>query len=108
MTGHEALASLVQTLEEIPDLLPAEKADWDSSRLARLAVERLWIQAGNAAEEFRRAAGIEPGVEPWAELAAYRHRIAHALPGDLSSDRVWADSVTDLPRLLKEVRHHQG
>ena len=36
-----------------------------------------------------------PGLEPWAELAGYRNRLAHALPGDLSSDRIWTDTTAD-------------
>ena len=70
----------------------------------RLAVERLWIVAGNTAEEYRRAARIDAGVEPWSEFSAYRNRLAHALPGDLSSDRIWADTTSDLPRILDDLR----
>ncbi len=40
--------------------------------MVRLAVERLWITAGNAAEEYRRAVSVDVGVEPWAELSGYR------------------------------------
>ena len=74
----------------------------------RLATERLWITAGNAAEEYRHAAGIEVGIEPWAELVAYRNRLAHTLPGDLSTDRIWTDSTSDLNRLLAKVRAATG
>lgn len=104
MTADEALARLVETLEEIRALLPAGKPAWDADRVLRLAVERLWITAGNTAEEYRRTAGIDPGVEPWAELVAYRNRLAHALPGDLSDDRIWVDTTRDLPRIVSEVR----
>ncbi len=43
-------------------------------------------------------------VEPWAELSGYRNRLAHALPGDISTDRIWADTRADLSRILAEVR----
>lgn len=89
VTADEALTSLIVVLESIERLLPGDKAGWDGDLAVRLAVERLWITAGNTSEEYRRAAGVEAGVEPWAELAAYRNRLAHALPGDLSSDRIW-------------------
>lgn len=82
-------------------MAPAEKASWDADLIVRLAVERLWITAGNAAEEYRRSEGIDAGVEPWAELTGFRNLLAHALPGDLSSDRIWADTTADLPRLLE-------
>ena len=104
MTGDEALAHLIAALEDIQRLLPDDKASWDRDPVLRLAVERLWITAGNTAEEYRRTAGVDPGVEPWAELAAYRNRLAHALPGDLSSDRIWIDTRTDVARILAEVR----
>ncbi len=104
MTADEALATLIAVLEEIEGLLPADKARWDSDVVVRLAVERLWITAGSISEEYRRAAGIDAGVEPWAELAGYRNRLAHALPGDLSSDRIWIDTTTDVGRILAEVR----
>ena len=41
-----------------------------------LAIERLWIIAGNEAEEYRRGGQVDPGVEPWAELEPTRARPA--------------------------------
>ncbi len=35
--------------------------------------------------------GIAAGVEPWSALVGYRNLRAHALTGDISSDRVYAD-----------------
>ncbi len=71
--------------------------------MVRLAVERLWITAGNLAEAYRIERGFGAGVGPWSELAGYRHLLAHALPRDLSSDRVSADTAADLDRILDEV-----
>lgn len=65
MTADEALASLIAVLESIERLVPADKASWDDDHVVRLAVERLWITAGNTSEEYRRATGVEAGVEPW-------------------------------------------
>jgi len=104
VTADEALRNLVETLELIRRILPPTKAAWDADDVLRLAIERLWISAGNAAEEYRRAARIDAGVEPWAELVGYRNRLAHALPGDLSSDRIWTDTTADLPRIIGELR----
>ncbi|MGH3848750.1 MAG: hypothetical protein ACRDRT_03435 [Pseudonocardiaceae bacterium] len=108
MTTDEVLNALVATLEQLRRTLPDDKATWNDEVLVRLAVERLWITAGNLAEGFRIDRGMAPGVEPWSELAGYRHLLAHALPGDLSSDRVFADSVADLGRILAEVRAVNG
>lgn len=109
MTGRGLLALLVEVLEEMQRIVPDDKAEWDAHQLTRLATERLWITAGNVAEAYRRdVLGTEVGTEPWSERIAYRHKLAHALPGDLSSDRIHADTVADLPRLLEQVRHqHQ-
>ena len=52
MTAEEALTSLIQTLDQIRGLIPAEKASWDGDLVLRLAIERLWITAGNCAEEY--------------------------------------------------------
>lgn len=104
MTADEALNALVETLEQLQRVLPDNKASWDSDLVVRLAVERLWITEGNAAEEYRRAADVDTGLEPWAELTGYRNRLAHALPGDLSADRIWTDTTASLSRILAQVR----
>ena len=99
----EALNSLIQTLQQIRSLMPADKDAWDDDLILRLAVERLWITAGNCAEEYRRANQTDPGVDPWAELTGYCNLLAHALPGDLSSDRIWTDTTADLEPILNEL-----
>jgi hypothetical protein len=104
VTADEAIDALVNVLEELVSIVPVDKSAWDAEPVIRLAAERLWITAGNVAEEYRRSAGLEPGTGPFAELAGYRNRLAYALPGDLSTDRIWADTSTDLIRILDEVR----
>lgn len=107
MNGPVLLDQLVEVLEQIGDLLPDDRDGWDDDVRTRLAVERLWITAGNVAEAHRITAGLDVGTGPWAELYRLRNLLAHALPGDLSSDRLWAETVTDLPRLLAEVGQHR-
>lgn len=108
MTDDELLSALVEVLRELQTLVPEDKTAWDQDRVTRLAAERLWITAGNLAEMYRlEALDAGPGVEPWSELVTYRNKLSHALPGDLSSDRVYADTVADLPRLLAEVQEHE-
>lgn len=104
MTGDELLDALIGTLEHIRRLLPAEKQAWDADDRTALAVERLWIEAGNTAEEYRRALHVDPAVDPWAELYEYRNRLAHALPGDIDRNRVWRDTTGDIGRLLADLR----
>jgi uncharacterized protein with HEPN domain len=97
------LKQLQATLRRIADLVPGTLADWQADELLRLAIERLWITAGNLAEAHRIATGADTGADPWAELHRFRSLLAHALPGDLSDERVWYESVTDLPRLTRQV-----
>jgi uncharacterized protein with HEPN domain len=108
VTAEEALDALLLTLDQLLRILPRSKSAWDEDDAIRLAVERLWITAGNLAEAYRIDRGIAPGIEPWSELAGYRNLLAHALPGDISSDRVFADSTTDLTRILDELRAIAG
>lgn len=102
--NHDLLDSLLATLEQLRRLLPPDKAVWEDQMIVRLAIERLWITAGNLAEAYRTDQQISGGVEPWAELAGFRNLLAHALPGDISSDRVYAHSLGDIDRLIDEVR----
>lgn len=104
MTTDQAVVALVATLEQIRQIFPRDKAVWDGRLLVRLAVERLWITAGNLAESCRVERGLSAGVEPWSVLVGYRHLLAHALPGDISSDRVFADTAADLETMLESVR----
>ncbi|MDA8392164.1 MAG: hypothetical protein M0Z87_05055 [Actinomycetota bacterium] len=104
MNAGNALNALIATLEQLDELLPSDKASWDSDVVIRLAVERLWISAGNLAEAYRIEQDLPTGIEPWSELAGYRHLLAHALPGDLSPDRVYSDTTADLDRILNDLR----
>jgi uncharacterized protein with HEPN domain len=102
------LATLESTLRRIEALTPSGKEAWDADEVRRLAVERLWIAAGNLAEAYRKAAELPPGVEPWTELYGFRSVLAHGLPGDISSDRVWHETTVDLPRPLEQVHAHRA
>lgn len=99
----EPLRELIATLERIAVVVPDELHSWEEDEIRRLAVERLWITVGNLAEEHRVRQGIDAGVDPWAELHRFRSLLAHALPGDLSNERVWYESVTDLPRISEQI-----
>jgi uncharacterized protein with HEPN domain len=104
VSAPHLLDALEATLLRIQELTPADKASWDADDVVQLAVERLWITAGNVAEEYRRAAGVPAGIDPWAELYTFRSVLAHALPGEVAPERVWSESVADLPRLVEEIR----
>jgi hypothetical protein len=55
VTVDELLEALIATLEHIERLVPTDRPAWDADERTPLAVERLWIEAGNTAEEYRRS-----------------------------------------------------
>jgi uncharacterized protein with HEPN domain len=69
----------------------------------RLAVERLWITAGELAARYSDAHRLPAATNPWSELHRFRSRLAHAVPGEISPQRVWDESHADLERILAEV-----
>lgn len=104
MTAAELLAGIRRTLAEIIQLVPESRAVWDDDRLLQLAIMKLWIDAGNYAESYRRAIGVATRVEPWSGLVGYRGILAHQLPDDLNFDRLWYD-VHDAPHMLTDVNN---
>jgi len=102
VTSAEYLTGLRRTLTEIIRLVPASRAAWDRDRVRQLAVMKLWIDAGNYAESYRRAAGLAARMEPWSGLVGYRGILAHQLPEDLNPDRLWYD-VNDALAVLADI-----
>jgi hypothetical protein len=63
VTSEEALDALLLTLDQPLQILPNSKSVWDEDAVARLAIERLWITAGNLAESYRIDREIALGIE---------------------------------------------
>lgn len=106
MTVAELRSGLLRTLEHLSELADLGRERYDDDVLVRLAVQRLWITAGNYAEAIRVASGDAPGVKPWSELYGYRSVLAHMLPEEISDDRVWFETVEGTQRLRTEVIHY--
>lgn len=102
MTAAALLAGLRRTLAKIVQLVPASRDAWTRDRVRQLAVMKLWIDAGNYADAYRRAIGVPNRMEPWSGLVGYRGILAHQLPEDLNDDRPWFD-VNDAFRVLADV-----
>jgi hypothetical protein len=69
-----------------------------------LAMQRLWIDVGNGCEGYRQAAGIAPGVEPWAGPVLFRNKLSHT-PSWLIDQRIVERAIRErLPELLKAAR----
>lgn len=103
MTAADLLAGLVRSLDHLAELAALGRDRHDSHVLIRLAVQRLWISAGNYAEAYRVAVGVESGRQPWSELYGYRSVLAHLLPEEISDDRVWFETLKGAQRLRKEL-----
>ena len=104
----DLLVDLDDVLRKIEHVLAFGKRRYDSDEMVRFALERLWISTGNLAEQYRLAAGLPDGAEPWTELYVYRCILAHALPDELSSERIWDESLRDLERLKTAVMRERG
>jgi hypothetical protein len=102
VSPEDLLSGLRQTLIEISQRRPTNVDQWNESRVLQLAVMKLWIDAGNYAELYRRAIGVPVATDPWTDLVAYRGVLAHALPSEVNLARVYAESG-DVQRILDEV-----
>jgi uncharacterized protein with HEPN domain len=94
--GEDDLAALADTLDHLGRRVEAGRDHYDTNQEARLAIQRLWIAAGECARRYCNTTGIDVGAEPWSSLWAYRNFLAHHLPAEISDERVWAESVQDL------------
>ncbi len=103
MTAADLLAGLSRTLEHLTRLAALGRDRYDAELLLRLAIQRLWITAGNYAEAYRVAAGVEAGTPPWSELYGYRSVLAHMLPEEINDDRVWFETVEGVGRLRTDL-----
>lgn len=108
MTAADLLAGLSRTLEHLARLAALGRDRYDAELLLRLAIQRLWITAGNYAEAYRVAAGVEAGTPPWSELYGYRSVLAHMLPEEINDDRVWFETVEGVGRLRAELPTQLG
>lgn len=102
------LAELAWVLDQIAELAAEGRDVFDGDRRQRWSIERLWIYAGNLAARHCREAGMDDGVEPWAELVRTRNFYAHYTPDQIVADRLWHDTTQDIERLRQAVSTAQG
>lgn len=67
------LVELDRVLARIHELAGLGRQRFDTDDLVRLAIERLWIYAGNLALAHCDEANIPDGVGPWSEMIALRN-----------------------------------
>lgn len=85
MTPADLLAGLARELAAIEALAARGRGAWETDELLRLAL------------------GLGAASDPWTELYDYRCLLAHALPEQLDSERVWYDTVGDVSRRRRAV-----
>ena len=95
---------LGSVLSSIARLAAEGRELFDADPRQRWSIERLWIFAGNLAEQHRRANGLPSGAEPWAELVGIRNVYAHYTPEAINPNRVWHDTIGDIDRISASVR----
>lgn len=98
-----AVGQLSGILDKIAELAALGRERYDADALVRWSIERLWIFAGNLAERHRLDADLPAGIEPWSDLVAGRNVYAHYLPDEINYDRLWHDTISDLPALRTRV-----
>jgi hypothetical protein len=98
---RRALTALVETLEQIRDLLPADKSAWDGdlsfvwpSNVCGSPPATVPKSTDGQTRSTRRGALGRVGRLP--------QPACPPLPGDLSSDRIWTDTSADLEPILAE------
>ena len=102
MNPADLLAGLRRTLIEITNRTPSTRELWDENRVLQLAMMKLWIDAGNYAEAYRKAPSVPHRISPWSDLVGYRGFLSHELPENVGADRFW-DETHDASELLAEV-----
>lgn len=95
--GANYLDALAGLLDEIETHLVAGRDRYDADGSVRLAIQRLWIAAGECARRYCSATDTPPGEEPWSSLWGYRNFLAHQLPIDIDNNRVWLESTQAVP-----------
>jgi len=98
------LGHMLDTAEKALEILAGRDRDvYDGDEALRLALTHLVQTIGEAARRVSgRARDLYPGV-PWHQIVGMRHRVVHDYLG-VDFGIVWKVVVTDLPRLLPELR----
>jgi len=79
-------------------------ADYQSDRMLRLAVERLFIIIGEAVSRLRVAdPNTASRILDAVQIVAFRNQLVHNYP-TINDDEVWAIIQHDVPLLLADVR----
>jgi uncharacterized protein with HEPN domain len=102
------LVSLVAILDQIATVEGLGRHRYDSDTGARLALQRLWIAAGEATRRYCDAEGIDDGMEPWTELCQLRDYLAHHLPDEIDDGRLWAETSAWTAARPDPLRSHRS
>ena len=106
MSQHNEQITLRQMLDlatEAVDLCQERTVnDFSENRIWCLAMERLVLNVGEAANRVSLDMQTQLPQIPWPQIAAFRNRIVHGYDS-IDYNRVWQILQTDLPRLIAEL-----
>jgi len=99
-----SLDSLLAALDQIGGALAQGRPRYNTSWEVRLALQRLWIGAGEAARRHCRAEALDDGVEPWSEIRRLRDYLAHHVVEEIDDARLFTESATWIDKYLDELK----
>jgi uncharacterized protein with HEPN domain len=108
VTPLDLRSAALTILAVIDRVHEAGRAAYDESDTQRFALQRLWIALGECSERFRRRSGVPRGQEPYRVMAGFRNFLAHALPDEVSAERVWSTSrgqADQVRAFIEDWRH---
>lgn len=71
--GDDHLAQLATILDVVGSFVAEGRSRYDRDVRQRLALQRMWIAAGECARRYCDAASVDLGEEPWSSIWGYRN-----------------------------------
>jgi uncharacterized protein with HEPN domain len=106
MTQHNDEIALRQMLgmatEAVEFTMDRGLEDFDNDRLWCLAMERLVLNIGEAANRLSDSIRQQLPQIPWAQIAAFRNRVVHGYDS-IDYNRVWQVVKVDVPAPICEL-----
>lgn len=107
MAAHEDdLAYLWDMLQAARDAVEfvtgKRRAEWETDKMLRLAVERTVEIVGEAARHVSDRTRVEHAEIPWRQIVGLRHLLAHEY-GQIDHERLFDTVSHDIPELIKNL-----
>jgi uncharacterized protein with HEPN domain len=86
----ELLAEFLSIVNQLRVVYARDRPAFDADELGRYAVQQLWIALGETARRYVNCSGTPRGTQPWSEVVAHRHKLAHLLRAEVNVDLLWS------------------